>query len=145
MLDPQVVSECRGEVADVHRFFSAWFQGDVPRTEDAWAAIANRLAPGFVLITPGGKVVSRRELVEQLRPRYGRYRESGYPIEVRRFEVRHIGDHHVVATYEEWQGRGEDRTGRLSTAVFERDPSQPNHVRWTHVHETWLPGHAPAA
>ena len=143
MLDQQIINDCRGEVIDVHHFFTGWFQGDLPNDDAAWLSLGNRLAPGFQLITPRGEIISRAALLTDLHGRYGQYREAGYPLEVRGFQVRHLGDHHIVATYEEWQGPSDEQTARVSTAIFERDPTQPNHVRWLHVHETWLPDLAP--
>ena len=51
----------------------------------------------------------------------------------------------ALVLYEEWHSLGDDTSARLSTALFERHRTSPNGVTWAHVHETWLPDHAPAA
>ena len=55
-----------------------------------------------------------------------------------------MGDRALVM-YEEWHSLKGEESARLSTVLFEKRAGAPNGVAWLHVHETWLPGHAPAA
>lgn len=140
MLEQQVAFDCRTEIVELHRFFTEWFNGVLPDTDATWSALENGLAPGFVLVTPYGTVLERDALLASLRPTNGQHGpEAGFKIGIRNFTCRHVGEHTVVVTYEEWQTLDGRETGRISTAVFERNPGMPNRVRWLAVHETWLP------
>lgn len=142
MLNQQIAHDCKTEVIEAHRFFTEWFTGVLPDTDATWAALEDTLAPGFVLVTPGGRLIEREALLQGIRANHGQHEDTGFEIWIENFECRLIEGDVVVATYEEWQTLGDDTTGRLSTAIFERNPAMPNHVRWLHVHETWLPSSA---
>jgi hypothetical protein len=140
MPNQQVAFDCRTEIIELHRFFTWWFSGELPNTDAAWSALENGLAPDFALITPHGTRVERDPLLTSLRPLHGQHGPAaGFKISIRNYDCRHVDDGLVLATYEEWQTLHGQETGRLSTALFERNPAMPNGVRWLHVHETWLP------
>ena len=140
MFDQQVAFDCRTEIVELHRFFTEWFTGVLPDTDATWSAFENTLAPGFVLVTPQGTVFERDALLADLRPMHARHDPAtGFKIGVRAFEARHVDDRMAIVTYEEWQTLEGVERGRISTAVFERNPAMPNRVRWLAVHETWLP------
>ena len=146
MFDQQVAFDCRTEIVELHRFFTEWMGGVLPDTDATWSGLENGLAPGFTLVTPEGVVHERDALLASLRLSHGRYApERGFKIGIRNFTCRHVEEHTVVVTYEEWQVLDGAERGRISTAVFERNPAMPNRVRWLHVHETWLPTAAPGA
>ncbi|MDA1194243.1 MAG: DUF4440 domain-containing protein [Planctomycetota bacterium] len=140
MLDQQVAFDCRTEIIELHRFFTEWLGGVIPDTDATWSALENGLAPTFALITPRGDILEREPLLASLRPMHGRHApEAGFKISIRAYACRHVDDDLIVVTYEEWQTLHGAETGRVSTAVFERNPAMPNRVRWLHVHETALP------
>ena len=95
------------------------------------------LEPEFLLISPDGQRLPRKQLAAALRGRNSCHPpESGFNIWIRNYICRHVGREHVLVTYEEWQHfEGEERA-RLSSAVFLRHGGG---VRWLHVQETWLP------
>lgn len=139
MLEQQVAFDCRTEIEELHRFFTDWFNGAIADTDATWAALENGLAPDFILVTPYGRVLAREALLTSLRPLNGQHdTAAGFKIWIRNFTCRHIAEHTVVVTYEEWQTLHGKETGRISTAVFERNAAMPNRVRWVSVHETWL-------
>ena len=140
MLEQQVAFDCRSEIEELHRFFTAWFNGSSPADDATWATLENVIAPGFVLVTPYGTVLERAALLASLRPMHGHHAaEAGFAISVRDVRCRHVAADTVVVTYEEWQTLHGEEKGRISTAVFERNPAMPNRVRWLAVHECWLP------
>lgn len=140
MLDQQVAFDSRTEVIEAHRFFTEWFTGVIPDTDAAWSALEDTMAPDFALVSPHGVAIPRDELLKGIRANHGQHAKTEFKIWIENFECRHIDGHVVIVTYEEWQTLGDETRGRLSTAIFERNPAMPNHVRWLHVHETWLPG-----
>lgn len=128
------------EVRALHVFFEGWFareQGELSRVEHA-------LADDFVLYSPRGKVVSRAQLLTGLRESRGCFADRSFSIEIRECRIRHLEWGIAVVTYEEWQHLEARSAGRMSTAVFKRSAAAPNGVQWLHLHETWLPGGAPA-
>lgn len=122
--------ECFGEVARLHQFFQDWFQGSLP--VDQFDLCERALAPGFTIVTPGGDMVERDEILETIRLHH-----SG---ETPDFQIRTVGRacrqvrglH--ISTYEEHQA-GVRTTTRLSTAVLGIASGQ---FEWHAVHETWL-------
>jgi hypothetical protein len=135
-------SQCRREVIGLHRFFQVWFNGEIERSASTFERFSGVLAPGFSIISPAGKMISRKELLDRLQPAYGIHREKGTPIRIwiEEHSGRKLSDALHLATYQEWQEIGGRRQGRLSTALFRKLEGAPNGVSWLHVHETWLPG-----
>lgn len=120
------------EVVALHDFFTAWFRGEHPDTDEAFAPLPRALAEGFVLISPGGTLMARPAILGALRGAHTSWAEND-TIEIRNTQVRQRTGDTIVATYEEWQRKGGVETGRVSTVVF------TTQLRWLHVHETWLP------
>jgi hypothetical protein len=135
---------CQREIEDLHAFFVAWFRGDVPDTDEVWARAPQVMAPGFVLVSPGGDRHERADLLTAIRAQHGGH-AAGFDIWTKGFEVIAIGRDQITVRYEEWQRRGEDVLGRASLAVFAYDESAPHGVVWLAVQETWLPGKGPSA
>lgn len=134
---------CRREVEDLHHFFEDWFNGKVENTDGAYARFADVLAEGFVIVSPNGQLQDRQAVIDGLRSAYAPEGTEPVRIWVEGFELRRripteAGDVAVV-TYEEWIQRGENRRGRVSTAILRQREGTPNGIEWLHVHETWLP------
>lgn len=126
--DPAV----EAEIVQLHDFFTAWFRGERPDSDDAFAPLPSALADGFVLISPAGATMDRSAILQGVRGAHGSWAETDR-IEIRNAEIRHRTADTIVATYEEWQTRGGEETTRISTVVFSTG------LRWLHVHETWSP------
>ena len=129
------------EVVELHQFFEDWFNGVLPPTDAAFERFSSVLADDFLIISPGGELTEREELLARLEAAHGIWRENRRPgrIWIENLVVRHqVGDQALVL-YEEWQEIEGETRGRLSTALFERRDGLPNDVEWVHVHEVWLP------
>ena len=122
--------DCFDEVARLHRFFQDWFRGDLERAD--FTICEDALAPGFVMITPGGELIDRDEILEAIRRHRARESKS-FSIETVGRSCRRLGDVHLVA-YEERQ-TGVRSTVRLSSAVL--TTVGPKFL-WHQVHETWV-------
>ncbi|MEM1313872.1 MAG: hypothetical protein AAGI51_04910, partial [Pseudomonadota bacterium] len=72
-------------------------------------------------------------------------KKDAFEIWVERAACRHVIGDVAVVTYEEWHRLEGETSARLSTVLHRDAPSAPGGVQWLHVHETWLPGQAPAA
>ena len=123
--------DCRNEIIDLHTFFERWLSGE---TEDLSRCEAV-LADEFTMIGPGGRLIDRATLLDNLREAHG---ARAVGIRIENFTVREI-DGLCLATYEEWQDEEGEVRGRLSTALFHARDDAPHGVEWLHVHETWLP------
>ena len=124
------------EIESLHEFFVGWFAGTL-REELLDECLRARFDPGFVLIPPGGELLTLDALEGALRSAHGSNPE--FRITIRDVRIRHVSDDWILATYEEWQRNAKASqppdNGRVSTVLFGR--SGP--LRWLHVHETWLP------
>ncbi len=121
----------RTEIATMHDRFARWFNdGD----ETAIAGVEGALAPGFVMVSPSGRLEERGELMMALRSSGARR-----PIELatRVLRVEALGEGRSVAVYEETQRERDQTRTIVSTALFERAEGAPGGVHWLHLHETF--------
>ena len=128
-----MLDACRREVEALHRFFQSWFRGDdgassLERLEDA-------LAPGFELVTVGGRLVPRGELLSGISDARGK-RSAEFSIEVTWLGGREVGPDLAIAVYLERQADDAASTDRISSALFRRRAGAPEGVEWVHLHET---------
>ncbi len=122
--------ECHVEVAGLHQFFQDWFLGKLD--ESAFTQCEQALAPGFTIVTPGGDLIERDQILEAIRVHRGG-EPPGFGIRTVARSCQRVRGVHV-STYEEHQ-TGTRSTVRLSTAVIgEVDGT----LRWHAVHETWI-------
>lgn len=126
------------EIEGLHRFFVAWFRGELARTPEIFARFTAATAPGFTLISPDGGLIDRAAAIDWIENAHGS--RTDFDIWIEDFRLHQQHDKIAVVTYEEWQRTETGVTARLSTALFAHDGLAPNGVVWLHVHETWLPG-----
>lgn len=122
------------EVRGLHAFFERWFVGTADPAEIGRLDV---LDDSFTMIAPDGRAHSARDVRSMIVAARGR---RSMQIEIRNVSVL---PSLPVGTYEEWQTINGKVTGRISTAVMRIDHSAPNGLRWTHLHETWLPDSRP--
>ncbi len=138
---------CGREVTDLHVFLQAWLAGTVPRDSATFARFEDVIGDDFLIISPLGIITDRAALLPEFEASHGVLapQSADFRIWIENYRcVRDMGDRALVV-YEEWHGLGDTASARLTTALFERHPATQNGVTWAHVHETWLPGRAPAA
>lgn len=132
------------EITQLHVFFVQWFDAHLPQTETAFRRFADVTAPSFTLISPQGHLTRRDDLVKGLYQAHGQ--RPGWRIWIENAVLRQADAPLALLTYEEWQAHEGITTARLSTVLFQQVPASdatPNGLLWLHVHETWLPNHAP--
>lgn len=131
-----ITHTANAEIVGVHDFFAAWFQGDVPDIDEAYARFADALHPDFTMVVTTGVVLDRQAVLGFVRNAHSS-RSADFRIEIREFESRAVGADSALVTYEEWQFEGDELlSARTSTAYFVTDPAAPLGVAWRHLHET---------
>ena len=143
MTEPDdLLTAVREEIEALHAFISAWFRGEEPDTNEAYAAgLADRLAPGFVNIQPAGRVHERDGLLASLRDGHGTNPE--FRISISKTRLHHLDEASglVLATYVETQSGARHShpptNARLSTVLMRRTGTGA--LEWLHVHETAVP------
>ena len=126
---------CRDEVEQLHAFFQAWFRGELPPDDEAFARFADVLAPTFTMIGPTARAGDRAATLAAVRSGHGA--EQDMTIEIRDHRHRLSAGDVSLVTYEEWQTRGGQTRGRISSVLFRERDGLPNGLEWLHVHETW--------
>jgi hypothetical protein len=121
---------CFTEVGRLHDFFQGWFRGELDPGDFAQCECS--LSEGFTIVTPGGELIHRDELLAALRRHRGREAMS-FAIETMGRNCHQVNNVHLV-TYEERQ-YGQRSNIRLSTAAIARDGDR---FSWHSVHETWV-------
>ncbi len=134
--DSSLVEQCRREVDELHAFFELWFVGELPQTRSELRRFERVLAEDFRMIQPSGLTKTRDGIVTDVFDAHEAH--ENVTVETSSLEPRHVADETCLGTYEEWQTTGEERTGRVATALFRRAAGTPNGVEWVHLHETWL-------
>lgn len=129
---------CRTEIVRLHEFFEAWFNGTIADSDESYESFEGALDEGFQIVSTSGTVTGRADLLAALRPLHGRDHSSPMKIWIENVAARSTGERQVLVTYEEWQTRGSETRGRISTALLRHTEGSP--LQWLHVHETWLPG-----
>lgn len=130
-------AKIESEIIALHTFFEDWFNARVPNTDESFARIEDALSSDFGIVSPEGRLVEREALLKGLRDSYGT--RQGLRIWIENIQIRMGQGELWLATYEEWQGAGNESKGRISTVVFIEDPAAPGGLRWKHVHETFPP------
>lgn len=131
-------ARCEDEVVDLHRFFQAWYRGEIDPDGGGFSRLSDVLAEGFHMVSPDGEVIGRGEILSALRAAHGS-KVADFVIRTDECRFRSGSRRLGVVTYEEWQEEGGTRRGRIATAVLQDRADAPNGVEWVHVHQTWLP------
>ena len=130
-------SAAREEIEALHRFFTGWFQGNLPK--EALETLETKLAPDFVNVQPAGRLLTKAELLDGIGKGHGH--NPDFEIEIHDVVVRWVSPdaNTILATYVELQRGARNTTPatnrRLSTVLF--DTSNDAWL-WLHVHETKL-------
>lgn len=141
--DESLTEEVANEIAALHLFFEGWLSGGLPESERVFAeGLERRLAPGFVNIQPAGLVLSRAELIGQIRRGHGA--SPDFRIRVGAVALRHqLKEASLIqATYQEYQRGARNSAAdnaRISSVLLRRRGAD---FLWLHIHETWLPAEA---
>lgn len=130
-------ARCEDEVVELHRFFQAWYRGEIDADGEAFGRVSEVLAEGFHRISPEGAMVPRSEILASIRRAHGS-KPADFVIRTERCQFRAGSRRLGVVTYEEWHEEGGESRGRISTAVLQDRADTPQGVEWVHVHETWL-------
>ena len=139
-------ARCEQEVRGFHAFLRDWLAGAVPRTAESFDRFSGVMGEGLEVIGPRGTVTGREPLVTEFEGLHGELAADAgaFEIWIENYRCRWAEGDHALVTYEEWHRRRGEESARLSTALFRRAEATPCGVKWLHVHETWLPGRAPA-
>ncbi len=130
--------EVRAEIETLHDFFTGWFSGALPESDEAFArGLADHLQPDFEIVLPSGTVHDRDAILTPIRQAWGT--NPGFRAVVR--DVRVLGEWPgaglVLAAYVEVQTGARNTTPadnlRHSTVLFER---MTGRLVWRHLHET---------
>lgn len=131
-----MIAQIEEEVIALHQFFQDWFNGKLPKTDEAFARFTEAMSPDFHMVIPEGKLVELNALTDRLRNAYGLRNNMRIWIENVRLHWRQ-GDL-WLATYEEWQEIDGTVQSRISTVLFAKDDTAPGGLTWRHVHETFM-------
>ncbi|MER9316243.1 DUF4440 domain-containing protein [Mesorhizobium sp. M0659] len=134
MADGALLLIVEREIVEQHRFFVDWYNGQLKA--DDFARFEDSLAPGFLMLTTRGTVLSRPSVVAFVRANCAS-EPGAFAIDIQDVRIGYRDGRTVVATYFEIQHRGTSQTKRISTAVFSRGSTRTTGLVWEHLHETW--------
>jgi hypothetical protein len=136
----ETLAEVRAEIETLHEFFTGWFSGALPASDEVFARdLTDHLHPDFEIVLPSGTVHDRDGLLTPVRQAWGT--NPDFSAVVR--DVRVLGEWPqagaglVLATYVEGQCAARNTTPadnlRHATVLFER---RAERLVWRHLHET---------
>ena len=138
----QTLNDVLAEIEARHDFFTAWFNGSLPATDNAFAnGLADHFHPDFEIVLPSGTVFDRGGILTSVRKAWGA--NPGFRATVR--DVRVLGEwpleesgaRLILAMYVEDQSNARNTIPpdnlRHSTVLFER---MGGRLIWRHLHET---------
>ena len=135
---------CASEVRRLHTVIADWTTGAVAERDENYAPFADALAPGFVIINPGGVEEVRETIVPRFRGLYAYRAGRDFRIEIHEPILRRdLGERGLITYREHWFEGEREASVIFSTALLEATDSAPGGMAWLHLHETWL--RAPAA
>ncbi len=132
------LAEVRDEIETLHDFFTGWFSGALPESDEVFARdLTNHLHPDFEIVLPSGTVFDRDGLLTPVREAWGTNPEFRAVVR----DVRVLGEWPqaglVLAAYVEDQSGARNTTPadnlRHATVLFER---RAERLVWRHLHET---------
>lgn len=127
------------EVIRLHEVIAGWTTGVAANTDDSFGQFAGALAPGFMIINPGGVAEDRETVVSRFRGLHGSRANRDFRIEIHEAAVhRETADLALVTYHEHWFEGVEEKSVIIATALLEPDPEAPGAFAWCHLHETWL-------
>lgn len=132
------------EIRDLHAVLQGWLGGGLARTAANFAGFADCIAADFVIVSPDGTATSAGPVIDGLKAAHGRH-GAGFRIRIENCVSRFDSGDYWLGTYEEWQDFPGWTTARISTVLLRRRDGARNGLEWAHLHETWMPGHAPPA
>ena len=131
-----LADEVRAEIEALHDFFTGWFTGALPESDEVFArGLADHFHPAFEIVLPSGTVHDRDGILTAIRRGWGA--NPDFSAVVR--DVRVLGEWPglVLAAYVEAQTGARNTTPadnlRHATALFE---CRAERLLWRHVHET---------
>ena len=131
-----MITRIENEIVQLHQFFQDWYNNQLAPTDQNFSRCSDVLAADFSIIFPSGEMIHCKPLLEGLRNAHNS--REGMRIWIKNIEVHHQIGNLILATYEEWQEIEGQVTARLSSVLFQKEPSTPNGIQWLHVHETWI-------
>lgn len=135
-MNPILADRSIAEVIELHAFFQAWLRGDLPANQEVFQRFTAATAPDFIMIAPDGSVTDLHNTASWIYAAHGK--RPGVLLWTDEHVVRHADEQTALVTYREWQTLANVTKGRISSALFRREPTAPLGVVWLHVHETHL-------
>jgi hypothetical protein len=130
----EIESRAMLEVAELHRFLEAWFNGSIEKSDDAFSRLSDAWPISLRLVAPSGDVRSSAELLDQTYSEYGAY--PTLRIEVKAPSAQVLIEGVAAVVYEEWHHDYRESEGRLCSAIISFDSSAAKPARWVHIHES---------
>lgn len=119
------------EIRDLHQFFEDYFLGKIDKT--SIEILDKVLSDNFNLISPTGSILSKDQIIDLVNSGYNSTKER--KIWVEDIKTRNVGNL-IIAQYYELQRTTNEKSKRISTAIFSYSSNMENHCKWELVHET---------
>ena len=113
--DQTFASAVLHEIEDMHRFFTRWFGGTMPRTEANFDRFRMALDGNFAQVNPQGLLRPHAQILKDVWDHWNWFPgDPNFRIWVDQAQVHHVlPGAHAVAVYQEWhnyQGKNVGRT-----------------------------------
>ena len=121
------------DVVSTHALIRDWLAGGATDAAVCIELLAH-FAPGFSMISPGGKRLDKAGLAAFFSAAAGS--RPGLHMQIADLVLLQESDHGATVSYREFQSQpGAQPTDRWSTVVYEK--TSDGRLLWRHLHETW--------
>ncbi len=136
-IDPGTLALLEQEIVALHQFFEGWLSGRMDASPASFEALERALAPGFSMVAPDGRRLTREAVMGWLKAAHGQ-RGPQFRIWIEAVSLLADRGEVLLASYDECQDDGARQTRRRATGVFARSLEAPGTLAWLAVHETWV-------
>lgn len=132
-----IMKQAEQEITELHIFFQDWLGGSLSKTPQVFERFVANRSEDFKIINPNGLMQDKDMLTTRLYNAHGS--RPGMVIYTEMLQCHALSPDVILAVYVEHQEIGGAKSNRVSSALFSKDSSCPNGLKWHHVHETWRP------
>lgn len=127
------------EITEFFKFFSDWFDGAIPNTDEQYSRISRVIPADSTFISHKGEMITARSFfMNSIRTAHSTIPQLH--MQAKNIQLQWENGDLALIIFEEWSIAPIPVTGgRLCSAIFRKNPNTPNGIEWLHFHETLLP------
>ncbi len=127
------------EITEFFQFFSDWFEGTIPNTDEQFSRITRIIPDDSTYISHEGHLIMSKPFFrEAIRSAHGSIHKLH--MQAKNIQLQWENGDLALVIFEECSSASiAVPDDRLCSVIFRKNPNTPNGIEWLHFHETLLP------